>query len=61
MTYHEHQQFEAVEKTCSEIRDENVKLCDYIAELHNELRELKYLNTLGKTKLIADRIQAILK
>jgi cell division protein FtsB len=60
MTYIEHEEFAQIEKTCDEVRQENQQLSDYIALLHQEFREIINLNSRGKTKLIADRCNAIL-
>ena len=56
MTYTEHEQFAAVEQTCDEIRKENAELRQYIAELRHGLGEVYKLNSLGKTKRLADLI-----
>jgi len=68
MTYTEHEQFAAVEQTCDEIRKENADLRLYIDELRQHIAELKHglgylytLNSLGKTKELADTIQELRK
>jgi hypothetical protein len=61
MTYTEHEQFAQIEKTCDEIRKENEDLRFEILGYRYQLGELMKLNSLGKTKEIADRIQSILK
>lgn len=61
MTYTEHQEFAQIEKTCDEIRKENEDLRLEILGYRHQLEEILTLNSRGKTKLIADRIYAILK
>jgi hypothetical protein len=61
MTYTEHYQFEQIEKTCDEIRQENVELLSTIMLLRHDMKVIVRLNTLGKTKEIADLIAAALK
>ena len=57
MTYTEHEQFAAVEQTC----DENAELRQYIAELRHGLGEVYKLNSLGKTKRLADLLWELRK
>jgi hypothetical protein len=61
MTYTEHQEFSQIEKTCEEVRKENEDLRFEILGYRHQLEEILTLNSMGKTKLIADRINAILK
>ena len=61
MTYTEHQEFAQIEKTCEEVRKENEDLRFEILGYRHQLQEILTLNSHGKTKQIADRIQAILK
>lgn len=61
MTYIEHHQFEQIEKTCDEIRQENVELLSTIMLLRHDMEVIVRLNSLGKTKQIADLIAASLK
>jgi hypothetical protein len=61
MTYTQLQEFAQIEKTCDEIRQENIALRMEVALYIQTLNELMKLNSLGKTKQIADRIQSILK
>jgi hypothetical protein len=61
MTYTEHEEFAAIEKTCDEIRQENVELLSTIMLLRHHLDVIVRLNTLGKTKEIADLIATALK
>jgi hypothetical protein len=61
MTYTEHEQFAQIEKTCDEVRKENDDLRFEILGYRYQLGELLKLNSLGKTKQIADRIQSILQ
>jgi hypothetical protein len=61
MTYTEHQEFSHIEKTCEEIRKENEDLRFEILGYRHQLQELIRLNSLGKTREIAVRIEAILK
>jgi hypothetical protein len=61
MTYTEHQEFAQIEKTCDEIRKENEDLRMEINSYIMLMDEILTLNSHGKTKQIADRIQAILK
>jgi hypothetical protein len=61
MTYTQLQEFGQIEKTCDEIRQENIVLRMEVALYIQTLNELMTLNSLGKTKLIADRIQSTLK
>jgi hypothetical protein len=56
MTYAEHDQFAAIEKTCDEVRAENSELHALIAEMRHTLGEVYKANSLGKTKRIADII-----
>jgi hypothetical protein len=61
MTYTEHQEFSQIEKTCEEVRKENLDLRFEILGYRLQLQELIRLNSLGKTREIAVRIEAILK
>jgi hypothetical protein len=61
MTYTEHQEFSQIEKTCEEIRKENEDLRFEILGYRHQLEEIIYLNSMGKTREIAVRIEAILK
>jgi len=61
MTYTEHQEFSQIEKTCDEIRQENEDLRFEILGYRHQLEEIIYLNSMGKTREIAVRIEAILK
>jgi hypothetical protein len=61
MTYTEHQEFSQIEKTCEEIRKENEDLRFEILGYRHQLEEIIYLNSRGKTREIAVRIEAILK
>jgi len=61
MTYTQLAEFAAIEKTCEEVRKENEDLRFEILGYRHQLEEILTLNTLGKTKQIADRIQAVLK
>jgi predicted N-formylglutamate amidohydrolase len=59
MTYTEHEAFDKVERTCDEIRKDNINLQNDIFALHQDLSQIATLNTLGKTKQIADIINNI--
>jgi hypothetical protein len=61
MTYTQLAEFAAIEKTCDEVRKENEDLRFEILGYRHHLQEILKMNSHGKTKLIADRIQAILK
>lgn len=61
MTYTEHNEFAQIEKTCEEIRKENEDLRFEILGYRNQLQEIIHLNSRGKTREIAVRIEAILK
>jgi hypothetical protein len=61
MTYTEHQEFSQIEKTCDEIRKENEDLRFEIIGYRHQLEEIIYLNSRGKTREIAVRIESILK
>lgn len=61
MTYTEHQEFSQIEKTCDEIRKENEDLRFEILGYRHQLEEIIYLNSRGKTREIAVRIESILK
>lgn len=61
MTYTEHQEFSQIEKTCDEVRKENEDLRFEILGYRHQLEEIIYLNSMGKTREIAVRIEAILK
>lgn len=60
MTYTEHHEFAQIERTCDEIRKDNINLQNDILALHQDLSQIATLNTLGKTKQIADIINNIL-
>lgn len=59
MTYTEHEAFDQVERTCDEIRKDNINLQNDIFALHQDISQIATLNTLGKTKQIADIINNI--
>lgn len=59
MTTTEHQEFAQIERTCDEVRKDNIDLQAEIAALHQDLCRIIVLNSLGKTKEIADLINAI--
>jgi len=61
MTQHEHNQFAAVEQTCDEIRKENEQLKTDILFLRHDMEIILRLNSLGKTKDIADLISLTLQ
>lgn len=54
MTYIEHEAFAQVERTCDEIRKDNINLQAEIHALHKDLCQILTLNTLGKTREISD-------
>jgi len=60
MTYTEHQEFAQIERTCDEIRKDNIELRYEIQSLHKDLCQIATMNTLGKTKQIADLINQII-
>jgi hypothetical protein len=60
MTIAEHHEFAEIERTCDEIRKDNIDLQAEIQSLHRDLCQILTLNTLGKTKDIADLANAIL-
>jgi hypothetical protein len=60
MTYIEHEAFAQVERTCDEIRKDNINLQAEIHALHKDLCQILTLNTLGKTREIADICNAII-
>jgi hypothetical protein len=60
MTIAEHHEFAEIERTCDEIRKDNLDLQAEIQSLHRDLCQILTLNTLGKTKDIADLANAIL-
>ena len=60
MTIAEHHEFAQIERTCDEIRKDNLDLQAEIRSLHQDLCQILTLNTLGKTKDIADLANAIL-
>jgi hypothetical protein len=60
MTIAEHHEFAQIERTCDEIRKDNIDLQAEIQSLHRDLCQILTLNTLGKTKDIADLANAIL-
>ncbi len=60
MTTSEIHEMEKVEQTCDEVRAHNAELVQTIADLHNTLGEIYKANCLGKTKKIADIIDAVL-
>jgi hypothetical protein len=60
MTIAEHEAFAQVERTCDEIRKDNINLRNDIFSLHQDLSQIATLNTLGKTKQIADIINNII-
>lgn len=60
MTIAEHHEFAQIERTCDEVRKDNIDLQAEIHALHKDLCQILTLNTLGKTKEIADLANAIL-
>ena len=60
MTYAEHQEFAQIERTCDEIRKDNIELRYEIQSLHKDLCHILTLNTLGITRQIADLCNAII-
>jgi predicted RNase H-like nuclease (RuvC/YqgF family) len=63
----EHHEFDKIERTCDEIRRDNIALQDEIIALQDEIQSLRHdlcrilnLNSLGKTKDIADLVTAII-
>jgi len=60
MTYIEHEAFAQVERTCDEIRKDNINLQAEIHALHKDLCQILTLNTLGKTREISDICNAII-
>ena len=60
MTYTEHQEFAQIERTCDEIRKDNINLQAEIHALHQDLCQILTLSTLGKTREIADLINNII-
>ena len=60
MTYIEHQEFAQIERTCDEIRKDNIELRYEIQSLHKDLCQILTLNTLGKTREISDICNAII-
>jgi hypothetical protein len=60
MTIAEHHEFSKIERTCDEVRKDNIDLQAEIQSLHRDLCQILTLNTLGKTKDIADLANAIL-
>jgi len=61
MTIAEHQEFAQIERTCDEVRKDNIDLQAEIHSLHKDLCKILVLNSLGKTKEIADLINTIAK
>jgi len=61
MTYTEHQQVAQIEQTCDEVRKENEQLKTDILFLIHDMETILRLNSLGKTKEIADLIKLTLK
>ena len=59
MTIAEHQEFAQIERTCDEVRKDNIDLQAEIHSLHKDLCQIIVLNSLGKTKEIADLAHAI--
>ena len=59
MTIAEHQEFAQIERTCDEVRKDNIDLQAEIQALHRDFCHILTLNSLGKTKEIADLINAI--
>lgn len=60
MTIAEHHEFAQIERTCDEVRKDNIDLQAEIQSLHRDLCQILTLNSLGKTKEIADLINVIL-
>ena len=60
MTISEHQEFAQIERTCDEVRKDNIDLQAEIHSLHKDLCKILVLNSLGKTKEIADLANAII-
>jgi len=56
MTYTEHQEVAQIELTCDEVRKENEELRAHISFLRHSLGEIYKLNSLGKTKKLADLV-----
>jgi len=61
MTYTEHHAFAPIEMTCDEIRQENSELRSALALMRHDMHAVLRLNSLGKTKEIADLINLTLK
>ena len=61
MTFIEHEEFAAIEQTCDEIRKENEDLRFEILGYRHQLQEIYLMNSRGKTREIAERIDAVLK
>jgi len=60
MTTTEHQEFAAIERTCDEIRKDIIDLQSEIVALHQDMCRILVMNSLGKTKEIADLINVII-
>lgn len=60
MTIAEHHEFAQIERTCDEVRKDNIDLQAEIHALHKDLCQILTLNSLGKTKEIADFINTII-
>jgi prefoldin subunit 5 len=60
MTTAEIHEMDQLEQTCEEVRRDNEMLRAHIAELRHTLGEIYKANCLGKTKKIADMIDATL-
>jgi hypothetical protein len=61
MTIAEHHEFAQIERTCDEVRKDNIDLQAEIHSLHKDLCKILVLNSLGKTKEIANLINTIAK
>lgn len=60
MTTAEIYEMEKLDQTCEEVRRDNEILRAHIAELRHTMGEIYKMNCLGKTKKIADLIDATL-
>lgn len=60
MTYQEIEEIAKLERTCDELRTDNAQLLSYIYDLRHTLSEAYKMNSLGKTKQLADIIYATL-
>ena len=60
MTYAEQEEVSIIERTCDEMRKDNIDLKSEIHAMHKDLCKILTLNTLGKTTEIANIINSIL-